>query len=323
MPASPARSTGCGPGSHSGSQSVASAPARAPRNHSPKPSPVSCQSPRPRRNADTLQAPSAPGTRKSRSPSTVCPQCSAPYRTEDWCTGAGTWPSGKTSAEGADPAGRKRIRRAALGGAVGGAVCVAALGFSFVVRGWELGIAAWITVPLPAAAAVAAAWGGAREGRKDGIRQEAVADALAPGETPLSAYLVRSVPLHLEVPDVWDQCVPQLTTRELQLWQDTSLLLGRPWSELGVIAHGDDRAIVRGPRKGRSPNCSWKNRARRKNSSSPAPASRRAHAADRPGPCPDRGGLPCLGPGARPGVRPRASARPRGRDGRRSGARRP
>ncbi|MFD7097232.1 hypothetical protein [Streptomyces xanthophaeus] len=149
--------------------------------------------------------------------------------------------------EDADPARRKRIRRAALGGAVGGAVCVAVLGFSFVVRGWELGIAAWITVPLPAAAAVAAAWGGAREGRKDGIRQEALADALAPGETLLSAYLVRPVPLHLEVPDVWDQCLLQLTTQQLQLWQDTSLLLGRPWSELSVIAHGDDRVIVHGP----------------------------------------------------------------------------
>ncbi|MEU9107789.1 hypothetical protein AB0D54_26335 [Streptomyces xanthophaeus] len=150
-------------------------------------------------------------------------------------------------AEDADPARRTRIRRSALAGAVGGAACVAVLGFSFVVQGWELGIAAWITVPLPAVVAVAAAWVGAREGRADGIRQEAVADTLAPGETLLSAYLVRPAPLHPEVPDVWDQCLLQLTTQRLQLWQHTTLLLGRPWSELRVIAHGDDVVIVHGP----------------------------------------------------------------------------
>ncbi len=133
-----------------------------------------------------------------------------------------------------------------LWGAVGGLLAVAGVGLSFVVKGWDLGISAWFTVPLPAAVAAAAAWGGAREGGSDGIRREALVDSLEPGEVLFTECPVRPSPIHPVAPDVRDPCHLQLTSRRLQLWLDTALVFSRPWRELHLTAEGDDQVIVHG-----------------------------------------------------------------------------
>ncbi|WP_412074792.1 hypothetical protein ACLF6K_01200 [Streptomyces xanthophaeus] len=151
-----------------------------------------------------------------------------------------------TGADSAAAARQRRIRRAAMWGGVVGLLTTLILGFSFVVQGWDLGIPAWITLPLPAAAAVLAVWGGAREGREDGILQEILADNLAPGEVMLSFCSVRPSPIDPSMPDVWDECELRVTNHRLLLWQGTTLLWSRPWSELHLTADGDDQVTVHG-----------------------------------------------------------------------------
>ncbi|MGW7434581.1 hypothetical protein [Streptomyces sp. NPDC054849] len=141
---------------------------------------------------------------------------------------------------------QRRIRRAVVWGAVVRPLSVLVLGFVFVIQGWELGFSAWITVPLPAVVAVLAVWAGARDGRSDVMLEETVADSLAPGEVILSFCPVHPSPIDPALPDVWDQCELRVTNRRLLLWQDTTLVWSRAWSELHLTADGDDQVTVHG-----------------------------------------------------------------------------
>ncbi|WP_411104931.1 hypothetical protein [Streptomyces sp. cmx-4-9] len=141
---------------------------------------------------------------------------------------------------------QRRIRRSAWWGGFAGLVSVAALGVSFVLRGAELGIAAWFTAPLPVVVGALAAWGGARQGRREGTRDEVRNEALTRDEIVLSVCPVRVVPADPDGPAFSgvDHCDLMVSNLRLFLWQDSTLLWCGWWREVSLTAEGDEEVIL-------------------------------------------------------------------------------
>ncbi|WP_330296536.1 hypothetical protein [Streptomyces sp. NBC_00503] len=126
----------------------------------------------------------------------------------------------------------RRVRRAGLaaGGALGAMAVV-----TFVARGAEVA-PWWVLAPGSVLVAALAGLAGARLGREDAVR----AQALAPGEIVLGAHTVRP-PYTDHSPSGPYESPPyqlRVTTRGMQLWERSVLLWNHPWPELRVVLDG-------------------------------------------------------------------------------------
>lgn len=127
----------------------------------------------------------------------------------------------------------RRIRRAGVSAAAVTALCavVAVVGY-----GVKAGLPWWVLVTVALLVAGLAVRVGARLGRQNGIRSE----ALEPGEKVIGTYTVRppytdhTPPAPYESPQ-YQLCV---TTHGLQMWERAVLLWRHPWPELRVVADG-------------------------------------------------------------------------------------
>ncbi|MER5933796.1 hypothetical protein [Streptomyces sp. NPDC002054] len=141
---------------------------------------------------------------------------------------------------------RRRIRRSAIAGActMGGVFAA-----KISIAAFSAEFAWWAVVPLAVLFGAGGAWAGAREGRVEGVREE----ALEPGEMVLTAYAV--LPLTEEGPFLTDyEFTPfelRVTNRGLQLWERAEQLWSHPWRTLHltnddgwVLVHHEELVIA-------------------------------------------------------------------------------
>jgi hypothetical protein len=142
---------------------------------------------------------------------------------------------------------RRRLRRAAAGGAIGSAAGVVTLGF----EGAQF-LPLWFNLPLCLALGLFAGSCGAVAGYRSGTKAEVRRDTLAAGEMELGSYAVVPVPEGAPVPPPFheDDCTSYsltTTTRRLQLWELDHLLQWRhPWRDLRLTAEGHV-LVITGP----------------------------------------------------------------------------
>ncbi|MFD8886962.1 hypothetical protein ACFV0H_31340 [Streptomyces erythrochromogenes] len=124
------------------------------------------------------------------------------------------------------------VRRAAL--CSGGTIAVLAV-VAFVAQVGQV-VPWWVLVPGGVLVAGLAGLAGARMGREDAVR----AQALEPGETVLGAHAVRPPYANHDPVGVYETPPFQLrvTTRGMQLWERSVLLWNHPWPELRVVVDG-------------------------------------------------------------------------------------
>ncbi|MFD7491040.1 hypothetical protein ACFV8T_01225 [Streptomyces sp. NPDC059832] len=136
---------------------------------------------------------------------------------------------GRDTAEGRS----RRIRRAGL--CAGAATALIAV-VTAVGRVAEVAPPWWVLVPVTALVAVLAGRAGARLGREDAVR----AEALESGENVIGTYTVRPPYVDHSPPSLYEspQYQLRLTTRGMQMWERSALLWNHPWPELRVVADG-------------------------------------------------------------------------------------
>ncbi|WCD83727.1 hypothetical protein KPP03845_100046 [Streptomyces xanthophaeus] len=95
----------------------------------------------------------------------------------------------------------------------------------------------WIVAPLAVLFGAGGTWAGAREGRVDGIRRE----ALEPDEILLTAYEVCPLTWEGRVTRDYDFARFELrvTNRGLQMWKQAEQLWSHPWPTLRLTAEGE------------------------------------------------------------------------------------
>ncbi|QES48934.1 hypothetical protein DEJ50_15035 [Streptomyces venezuelae] len=126
---------------------------------------------------------------------------------------------------------RRRIRRSAIAGSctMGGVFAA-----KISIAGFGAEFAWWLVVPLAVLFGAGGAWAGARSGREDGIR----AEALEPGEIVLSGYAVLPVTEAGRLHGSFEVSPYQLrvTNRRLQFWNRAELLWSHPWRAIDLTA---------------------------------------------------------------------------------------
>ncbi|WP_416982714.1 hypothetical protein [Streptomyces sp. T028] len=145
---------------------------------------------------------------------------------------------------------RRRMRRAALGGAALVAIPAVA---QLTADGRSLGLDWWIVLSIALVLGAVGAWGGARLGREEAARQDAVEEQLEPGETVLSTYGVwpPSVPPRKLADHEHPPYVLHLTTRRLHFWENNTLSWAYPWREVRLTG-GDGPRVRIDTQDGRS-----------------------------------------------------------------------
>ncbi|MEU2130383.1 hypothetical protein [Streptomyces sp. NPDC018352] len=94
----------------------------------------------------------------------------------------------------------------------------------------------WVLAPAAVLVATLGGRAGARLGREDATR----AEALEPGEIAIGTYTVRPPYADHGPPPPYEspQYQLRLTTRGMQMWERAVMLWSHPWPELRVVADG-------------------------------------------------------------------------------------